>query len=179
MNHSKLKQTSQCSKLTLLLLIIYLIALTWIILLKFSFSFQDLPHLRNINLVPINLVPYGDSLVVNGRLSFSELFMNMVVFIPLGLYLSMLKPDWPLWKRILPAIGISLLFEILQFVFAIGASDITDLINNSLGGAVGCLLYILLEKCLPDKTNPILIVLASIGTIGFIVLFTIIIVSNL
>lgn len=174
MEHSKFKQTSRSSKLTLLLLIIYLIALTWIILLKFSFSFQDLPHLRNIN-----LIPYGDSLVVNGRLSFSELFMNMVVFIPLGLYLSMLKPDWPLWKRILPAIGISLLYEILQFVFAIGASDITDLINNSLGGVLGCLLYLLLNKLFSVQTNRILIVLASIGTISFIVLFGIIIVSNL
>lgn len=174
MDHSKLKQTSRSSKLTLLLLIIYLVALTWIILFKFSFSFQDLPHLRNIN-----LVPYGDSLIVNGRLSFREIFMNMVVFIPLGLYLSMLKPDWPLWKRMVPAIGISLLFEMIQYVFAIGASDITDLINNSLGGVVGCLLYLLLEKCFSHQTNRILTVLAAIDTIGFIVLFGIITVSNL
>lgn len=174
MDHSKPTQTSRSNTLTLLLLTIYLVALTWIILLKFSFSFQDLPHLRNIN-----LVPYGDSLVVNGKISFSEIFMNMLVFIPLGLYLSMLKPDWPLWKRIVPAIGISLLYEIIQFVFSIGASDITDLINNSLGGAAGCLLYLLLDKCFSDKTDRILLVLASIGTIGFIILFGIIIVSNL
>lgn len=174
MEHSKSNQTFRSSTLTLLLLIIYLVALTWIILLKFSFSFQDLPQLRNIN-----LLPYGESLVVNGRVSFSEIYMNMVVFIPLGLYLSMLKPDWKLWKRIVPAVGISLLYEILQFIFAIGASDITDLINNSLGGTVGCLLYLLLEKWFAGKTNRILNVLACIGTIGFIVLFGIVIVSNL
>lgn len=174
MEHSKTKQTSRSNTLTILLLIIYLIVLTWIILLKFSFTFQDLPHFRNIN-----LVPYGDSLVTNGRVSFHEILMNMVVFIPLGLYLSMLKSDWSLWKRFAPAVGISLLYEILQFIFAIGASDITDLINNSLGGAVGCLLYCLFKKCFSDKANRILNVLACIGTIAFIVLFGIVIVSNL
>lgn len=37
-------------KLTRGLLIVYLVALIWIIIFKMQLSFQGLPHLRNINL---------------------------------------------------------------------------------------------------------------------------------
>ena len=44
-------------KLTLGLLIFYLVALTWIIVLKMQFPFSgNLPELRNINLIPFPLV---------------------------------------------------------------------------------------------------------------------------
>lgn len=174
MKHSKSIRSTKRNTLTLILLFVYLIALIWIILFKFSTSIQHLPQLRNIN-----LIPYGDSLIVNGKLSYSELLLNMIVFLPFGVYLSMLKPDWQFWKRACPAIGVSLLFEIIQYIFAIGASDITDLINNSLGGILGCLLYTLFTKLLHEHTNRILNILASIGTIGFVLLFGIVIVSNL
>ena len=174
MEHSKNKQTTKSNTLTFILLFVYLIALIWIILFKFSTSIHHLPQLRNIN-----LIPYGDSLIVNGKLSYSELMLNMMVFLPFGVYLSMLKPDWQLWKRTCPAIGVSLLFEIIQYIFAIGATDVTDLINNSLGGILGCLLYTLCTKLLHEHTNCILNILASIGTIGFVLLFGIVIVSNL
>lgn len=174
MEHSKSKQTTKSNTLTLILLFIYLIALIWIILFKFSTSIHYLPRLRNIN-----LIPYGDSLIVNGKISYSELLLNMIVFLPFGVYLSMLKPEWQLWKRACPAIGVSLLFEIIQYIFAIGASDITDLINNSLGGIVGCLLYTLCTKLFHEHTNRVLNILASIGTTGFVLLFGIVIVNNL
>lgn len=174
MEHSKSIQPTKSNTLTLILLFVYLIALIWIILFKFSISIHYLPRLRNIN-----LIPYGDSLIVNGKISYSELLLNMIVFLPFGVYLSMLKPEWQLWKRACPAIGVSLLFEIIQYIFAIGASDITDLINNSLGGILGCLLYTLCTKLLHEHTNRVLNILASIGTIGFVLLFGIVIVSNL
>lgn len=174
MKHSKSIRSTKSNTLTLILLFVYLIALIWIILFKFSTSIHYLPQLRNIN-----LIPYGDSLIVNGKLSYSELLLNMIVFLPFGVYLSMLKPNWQFWKRACPAIGVSLLFEIIQYIFAIGASDITDLINNSLGGILGCLLYTLCTKLLHERTNCVLNILASIGTIGFILLFGVVIVSNL
>ena len=174
MKLTKKKQIAQSSTLTLVLFIIYLIALVWIILFKLSTSIYEVPQLRNIN-----LIPYADSLIVNGRLSYSELILNAIVFVPLGLYLSMLKPNLPAWKRISLIIGTSLLLEVIQYIFAIGASDITDLINNSLGGIIGCLLYFLCTKLWHQHTNLILNIFAFIGTTGFVLLFGIIIVSNL
>ena len=50
------------------LFFIYLAFVIWVILLKFSTSPDVLPHLRNIN-----LIPYGDCLMVNGNLDIREL----------------------------------------------------------------------------------------------------------
>lgn len=50
-------------KLTRGLLIVYLAALIWIIIFKMQLSFQGLPHLRNIN-----LIPFAESMVTNGKI---------------------------------------------------------------------------------------------------------------
>jgi len=39
-----------------------------------------------------------------------------------------------------------LLFEIIQYVYSIGASDITDLITNTIGGLCGMVLFGILGK---------------------------------
>ena len=77
----------------------------------------------------------------------------------------MLKPNWSFLKKIVAIAGVSLLFEVLQFIFAIGGSDITDLMGNTLGGIIGVGVYIVFCKLFSTKANKILNVLASIGTI--------------
>lgn len=160
--------------LTVVLLSCYLIVLTWVILFKFAFSVSDLPNLRGIN-----LIPFAGSVIVNGKIFYSELILNILAFIPFGVYLSMLKPAWPVWKRVVWMAVVSLLYEILQFIFAIGATDITDFINNTLGGFLGCMLYSIFARLFKDKTNKVLHVLATIGTAGIIVLLGLLIVSNI
>ena len=54
------------------LFFIYLAFVIWVILLKFSTSPDALPHLRNIN-----LIPYGDCLMINGNLNIRELAENL------------------------------------------------------------------------------------------------------
>ena len=54
------------------------------------------------------------------------------MFIPMGIYINLFKPKWSFIQKATLCLGISLLFEILQFVLAIGASDITDIIGNTL-----------------------------------------------
>ena len=46
---------------------------------------------------------------------------------------------------------ISLSIEIIQYAFRIGASDIDDIILNCLGGGIGILIYLLLEKLFKTK----------------------------
>lgn len=113
--------------LTTFLIVIYLIILTWIIIFKLQFSFESLDRFRGIN-----LIPFHESVIVNGKIRISEIFDNILLFIPFGLYISMLKSNWSFLRRIAPIISVSLLFEIIQFIFSIGASDITDVIGNTL-----------------------------------------------
>ena len=76
-------------KLTIGLFIIYIVALVWIILLKLQFSFASLDHFRGIN-----LIPFAGSVIVNGKIELSEIFENIIIFIPFGIYICMLKPKW-------------------------------------------------------------------------------------
>lgn len=155
------------------LLVIYLLVLTWIILFKMSFSFQELPNFRNIN-----LIPFAGSVIVNNQIDFSEIIDNVLIFIPFGIYISMLKPDWSFLKRVLPIAGVSLLYEVLQFIFAIGGTDITDFIGNTLGGMIGIGIYLVLCRLLKTKTDKVLNVLASIGTVGVTFLLVLLVLVN-
>ncbi|MHB8127509.1 MAG: VanZ family protein [Mobilitalea sp.] len=159
------KNTYNQVKLTFGLFIVYFSVLTWIILFKMQFSLNDLPHFRGLN-----LIPFAGSVVKNNQLDYSEIILNVIIFIPFGLYLSMIELNWSFWKKIILIAGVSLLFELLQFLFAIGGTDITDLISNTLGGVVGIGFYIVFSKILKEKTNKILNILALIGTICFVLL---------
>jgi glycopeptide antibiotics resistance protein len=55
------------------------------------------------------------------------------------------------WRKLASILVFSLAAETAQFVFAIGASDITDLITNTFGGALGLLLYDLCNKHVNTK----------------------------
>ena len=116
------------SKALLVVFGIYLALLVWCILFKFALRPEEIPHLRGIN-----LIPYAAAVVVNGKVQISEIIENMLVFLPFGLCISAFYPDSEIQNRILLASGLSLFFEVTQYIFAIGASDITDVIDNTLG----------------------------------------------
>jgi glycopeptide antibiotics resistance protein len=158
-------------KLTYGLFIVYFLILIWIIVFKMQFSLNDLPNFRELN-----VIPFAGSMIKNNQLDYNEIIQNVLVFIPFGLYISMIKLNWPAWKKIISIAGVSLFFELIQFIFAIGGTDITDFIGNTLGGAAGIGLYRVFSKILKAKTNKILNIIALIGTIcSCILLFALII----
>lgn len=152
-------------KLTLGLFVVYFLVLIWIIIFKMQFSINTLPHFRGLN-----LIPFAGSAIKNNQIDYNEIILNMMVFIPFGLYLSMIKLNWSFWKKIISIAGVSVLFELLQFLFAIGGADVTDFISNTLGGAVGIGFYIVFSKILKEKTNKTLNILTLIGTICIVLL---------
>ncbi|MFY0758859.1 VanZ family protein [Metabacillus dongyingensis] len=166
------KSKNNQNKITAGLLAVYLFALTWIIVFKMQFSFQGLPDFREIN-----LIPFAGSANVNNQIDFNEIIYNVLSFIPFGIYISMLKPNWSFLKKIAVIAGVSLLFEVLQFIFAIGASDITDFMGNTLGGMIGVGFYIVFCKLFSTKANKILNVLTSIGVM-FLVALVLLLISG-
>ncbi len=89
-----------------------------------------------------------------------------------------MKTEWGFLKKAAPAFFTSLAFEILQFIFGIGASDITDLLGNTLGGMAGILLFLLLSKLFKGNTIKLINILAAIGTVLMVGLITLLIVAN-
>lgn len=164
-----------CSKnLTRGILIFYWLALAWIILLKMSFSFAGLPHFRNLN-----LIPFAESVIVNGQINPVEIVENMAAFVPFGVLVHTLWDKKPLIIQILPMLLSSLLFEAAQYVFAIGASDVTDLLMNTLGGIVGIGVAALLAKLFRDSWKLIVNVVSLLCGGMLTAMIALLILSNL
>jgi glycopeptide antibiotics resistance protein len=133
---------------TAFLFAIYFLALIWIIVLKMHFSLSDITDYRSVNLIPLKGSAYGE-------LS-QEVLNNVYIFIPFGIYLSILKDQWVFLQKTLTIAFVSAAFEGLQYFLAIGVSDITDIIANTLGGVVGIIFYHILSAIFKSKTTPIL-----------------------
>lgn len=153
---------------------IYLVLLIWLILFKFSININELGHIRNIN-----LIPFQDSMVINGHLEIREIIYNVLVFVPLGVYISIFNQKWSFTKKIIPCFCLSFFFETAQFVFAIGASDITDLIGNTLGGIIGIVLYGLFVKIFKKKHITVINVLGAIIEFFAVLILGVLLISNM
>lgn len=125
-------------------------------------------------------MPFGQSVVVNGKIDLDEIIGNVIVFIPAGLYLQMLKKEWKWHQKVGILAGVSLTFEIVQYIFGIGATDITDLITNTVGGILGVGLYTIFRKICQteEKTNRLLNLLGGIGTSFMLLFLLILIIAN-
>lgn len=159
--------------LTFVLFIIYLLALAWLILFKLQFSIPDMKEGRIINLIPL-LGSFGD----DGVIRFAEIRVNILAFIPLGICICMLKAKWPFVRKVLAIFGLTFVFETIQFIFAIGRADITDVLSNTLGGIIGIGIYALLSKVLKDRTNKVINVFAAVFTVLAVLLVALLLISH-
>lgn len=151
--------------LTLTLFVIYLMALVWILLFKLGVHFSYMGNARTFN-----FLPYREPLFLNGKFDWGETMMNVLIFVPLGIYAGVLFKRWNIWKKLILFFLVSFIVESLQYIYRIGASDITDLINNTFGGMIGLMLYIGLEKVInnPAKTQKFVNILATFGTVSML-----------
>jgi glycopeptide antibiotics resistance protein len=108
----------------------YVLGLLWLVLFKFS---VDIPGVLDHQMRSLSLIPFTGGA--------KEMMSNLVVFIPLGLLLSVNFKRADFWQKLAFISIFSLAVELIQFVLAIGVSDITDVITNTLGGSLGLALY--------------------------------------
>ena len=137
-------QSTKQKRLFYIVFIVYFLLLIWLVLFKFATSRSELPDMRSIN-----LIPFYYSQETNIHLK--EILYNILVFIPLGVYLHIFKENWKIAEKCGVVFGISFLFEAVQFIFAIGVSDVTDMIGNTFGGICGILLCVIMRKFAPKK----------------------------
>lgn len=78
-----------------------------------------------------------------------------------------------------PIICTSLFFETVQFIFAIGASDITDLITNSLGGIIGVFIAIVISKVSAKNWIKIINIISLIGAVLLTLFISVLLLVNL
>ena len=75
-----------------------------------------------------------------------NIILNILLFIPFGYLLPSLFPRLRWWQVVLLGLAFSLCIELLQLITKLGYADVDDLINNTLGAAIGWLCYKLILK---------------------------------
>ncbi|MBB6731366.1 VanZ family protein [Cohnella sp. CBP 2801] len=122
---------------------------------------------RSINLIPFHSIKeyiFSNSVTIK-KFAFANVGGNIIIFIPLGIYLSLFKKNKRVITNLLFILILSLFIEIIQGLLGIGASDIDDIILNCLGGFVGILGYKFLIFSLRDekKVRTAISILSAIG----------------
>lgn len=163
---NKRDSNSLTNKFTYALFVIYLLALFWILLLKFGVRFS---YMENRS---VNLIPFREIFISNGNIDAGEIILNVLIFIPLGIYAGVLFRRWTFWKKLFLFFLISAIFEGLQFMMSIGAFDITDTITNTSGGIIGLMIFKAIEKLFSTglKAQKFINVVAATGTVLMILL---------
>lgn len=159
---------ARSNQITKALLTIYLVVICWILLFKLGVSFSYMPKRS------VNLLPFDAFYRAHRRVDKPELILNVLVFIPFGLYLGALFPQWSWRRSLLASFLTSLAFETIQFVWKIGAFDITDIITNTTGGLIGWILFLLLQKRTAGA-NKARVVVNVLGVLGTVVIVTLLV----
>ncbi|MES1220238.1 MAG: VanZ family protein [Bacteroidota bacterium] len=164
------------NKLTTILFIIYLIFLTWIVVFKLNVSFSYMKNTRSVN-----LVPFSKPLILNGKVDFGEMILNIIIFVPFGIYAGVLFKRWRVGKKVLLFVLASLTCEGCQFISGTGAFDITDIITNTSGGLIGLMIFKGIEINFKTsvKAQLFINIIAAIGTIVAIVFLLLLKTNNL
>lgn len=151
-----------------IVLAVYVIFLTWVIVFKFGYASLSFTGYR----LPINWIPFGGSAMIGDRIDYSEIVSNVLVFIPLGLCLSMLGRPKSALLRVAVGLALSVAFEAVQYLFHAGSADITDVIMNTFGTALGVLAFIPIKKLLKERAETVtgitILVLTALFVAAFI-----------
>lgn len=81
-------------------------------------------------------------------------------------------------RKAAPSFFTSLTLEVLQFVLAVGASDITDLLGNTAGGILGVGIFYIFSKICKERAEFVLNVIALAGAAGMSLLLGMLLLLN-
>lgn len=145
-------------------LIFYSAFVLWTILFKYVMPWQLLDEARYFSR-SLNLIPFGD--VAAGKFTSLDIYGNVLIFVPMGIYFSMLFKHSKIYQNVIKIVLVSAGLEILQYVLAIGASDVTDIITNTMGGILGIGIYygIRLIAKTEERTNKFILVCSAVALI--------------
>lgn len=143
-------------KLIKILFYIYIAFLILFVVLKFDGSFERIislhnsiienekDGLRNINLIPFRSIsPYLKN--ITEPYAFKNIIANILVFIPLGFFVSNKNPK-NVFKTLAICLSVILSIECIQLLFKIGFFDVDDIILNFLGALIGLIINLLAQK---------------------------------
>jgi len=131
---------------------VYLALLAWVVLWKLEAPWiGDAASLER----PIKLVPFvlsGDA----GASTPAEMLINLVLFVPFGLFVGALAPTWSWFKAGVAALAASLVLETVQHLISTGSFDTTDLIVNTAGALIGWAIFVVVRRVSGEHTSVVM-----------------------
>jgi glycopeptide antibiotics resistance protein len=143
MQSGNLRRLTWCQLITILSAMVYILVVSYLTLAPTSYAFvgpQQVSPMM-IGTAPINLIPFWSTT--------ADFYQNVIMMLPMGVYVGLLLPKFTLRKVLLTGLGVSVTIELLQLVLdlSVGLSrwvDINDVLTNTFGVLVGWLLLKLL-----------------------------------
>lgn len=153
--HANTKATVVVRTVMTVLFVLYLMLLIYLTLLSGYFGRRR--FFRSFNLVSFRTIINYLRIDFGKRIIITNLLGNIAAFVPMGFVLPVVSSKYYRFSRVfIITAGTSLAIEVLQYTLAVGAADVDDLILNSIGGAVGYLLYravTMVLRCYSTKTS--------------------------
>ena len=141
------KKTRQLAAITLTL---YAFLLVWII--AFKCNMKDAVLDAKIFNRDFTLEErFAFQLSQFSKTNWEDGILNILFFLPLGLLTPLFTNKHTYLKTVLLCFLVSAGFEFLQILDTIGRFTYIDIINNTLGGAIGAGIYFLLQKKVKEK----------------------------
>ena len=163
--------TKEQKRIIIISIIVYYLVIIWVVMFKMGFiPLEELQsHTRGPYLIPFEFIYqlYKDGILNRLPRQFLVVIFNFLMFIPIGLGLRAVTDHKTL--KIILAIVLGSILEIIQVIFSFGVFDLWDIILNILGIIYGYALY----KVIEPKMNilvlmKVLKVLIIIGIVVFI-----------
>lgn len=159
-----------------LLSIVYIIFFVYVLLTIRIILFKDVPiyaifkgMFRSVNLIPFYTIW---QFIIDNNISFMRATVNIIgnigIFIPMGIFFPIVFKELNKKTMIMVIIFISLGFETIQYILALGSSDIDDIILNSLGGIIGIAIYVNITKLIPNNITKFKAIIGTSLVLGVI-----------
>lgn len=158
-------------KIVKIIFFVYIISLIFFLFLKSPYRLAQRrflgifspEHFNSCNLIPFKTITSYIKVLINHRMNFDIIVMNLLgnllLFLPMGVFLPLIfKEKFNKFWKFLVFIIITVIFvEVLQFITFLGSLDIDDFILNVIGAIIGFLIYKICNKIigLGEKKNGI------------------------
>ena len=150
----------------------YMIIFIWIVIFKCGFV-DDLKithkyissltiYQRIINPAEIQSLIYRIQIGEYFHRSILEPLLNIVIFVPVGLYVTFFQNEKRIFNTYLISFAISMAIELIQLTTMIGGFSFLDLVTNTIGGIAGYFAYKLIYNESRVKVLNIISVIVSI-----------------
>gem|GEM_PF-408911 len=112
-------------------------------------------EVQRFNLVPFNKLKEIKNAIMYDNVDYViiEVFGNIAIFVIIGFLTPLL---WKKYEKMKNTVGISFLISLFietTQIFLPRATDVDDLIMNTLGGLIGYILYLLVKKGIPHFSD--------------------------